>query len=185
MFIVAFRLTSMGETIFPALKCCVFVHQLLNVSYLFSFNLVFAPSLSNAFIANIVKRKRVTAIEERGDNAKIALLPDFLEQALRRIFESQGEDATFLDSLTFEGGAIDYTETSIQIYHCTLRQIPEERRSRNHELYQLSMFADIVRVISLRSMGWVWVDEVSPLISSCLFLSTSLLIEIIAMYPHL
>jgi len=79
----------------------------------------------------------VKAIEERGDNARIALLPDFLEQVLRRIFESQGEDATFLDCLTFEDGAIDYTETSIQNYHCTLRRIPEERRSRNHELYQL------------------------------------------------
>ena len=77
------------------------------------------------------------AVEERGDNAGIALLPGFLEQVLRRIFESQGEDVTFLDCLTFEDGAIDYTEASIQDLHCTLRQIPEERRSRNHEPYQL------------------------------------------------
>jgi hypothetical protein len=84
-------------------------------------------------------------IEERGDNTRIALLSGFLEQVLRRIFEYQSEDVTFLDYLTFEDGAIDYTETSIQNYHCTLRQIPEERRSRNNEPYQLHC-SQILRV---------------------------------------
>jgi len=183
MFIAVIREISMGETIFPALKCCVFVHQLLNVSYLFSFNLVFA-SLSNAFIENRVKRRRVKAIEERGDNARIAFLPDFLEQVLGRIFESQGEDAPFLECLTFEDGAIDYTETSIQNYHCTLRQIP-----KREDLVITNFINSTVRRYcegdKLKEYELVWVDEVSPLISSCLFLSTSLMIEIIAMYPHL
>jgi hypothetical protein len=38
---------------------------------------------------------------------------------------------------TFEDAAIDRPETSVRNYQSTLRQIPEERRSRNHELYQI------------------------------------------------
>jgi hypothetical protein len=98
----------------------------------------FSHRLSDASIANRVKQRRMKAIEERGDNTRIAFLSGFLEQVRRRIFESQSEDVTFLDHVTFEDGAIDYTETSIENYHCTLRQIPEERRTRNHEPYQLN-----------------------------------------------
>ena len=125
------------------IKCIIFVFHLTRFSH----------RLSKAFIANRMKRRRVKAVEQRGDNTRIAVLPGFLEQVLKRIFESQGGDATFLDYLTFEDGAIDYTETSIQNYHCTLRHIREERRSRNHEPYQLYC----PQILWGWSTQWVWV----------------------------
>jgi hypothetical protein len=39
------REISRGETVFPPLKCRMLFHQLLNVSYLFPFELVFTPSI--------------------------------------------------------------------------------------------------------------------------------------------